>query len=133
MKLRRVAVRLDRPSLNDFAARLLNRIEACEFALDLKPRFLDEFTLGRLERILVFGDFPFRNCPGASILLRPKRPAGMDQKNFELAAVAIQQQTGAAFLRHNYLSCPKVRRMIAISSENLPPPLFFKHKMKLPL
>ena len=63
MKLRRVAIRLDCPCLNDFAAGLLDRVEATKFAVDIETGLFEEFTLRGFERLLAVGDFSLRYGP----------------------------------------------------------------------
>src|ERR1044071_1755567 len=94
-QLRRVAVTLDCPGLNDLAAGLLDRVQLLKVAVDFKTCLLEKFPLGSFERLLAFSNFSLRNCPCAGILARPKRSARVNQKYLELIATAIQQQSGA--------------------------------------
>ena len=63
VKLRRVAIRLDCPCLDDFAAGLLDRVEAPKFAVDIETGLLEEFTFRGFERLLAVGDFSLRYGP----------------------------------------------------------------------
>src|SRR5262249_58798009 len=71
-----------------------------EIALRTSPGLLFEFALRHRKRVLVFGIFPFRDRPGAQILLGPERAARMHEQDLDLAAASSVHQNAGAALGH---------------------------------
>jgi len=86
--------------VKDLAARLLQRAEWQEFAVCGETRLFDELPPRRRERFSTCVELAFRDRPRVVVLLRPKRPAGMDEEYFEHAVPAAIRQQAWTGLRH---------------------------------
>src|SRR4029453_2400190 len=79
-----VDVTFDGPGLHHLAAALLDRSQRNEGAVDRLAHLFEEFALGGGEAVFIVTELALGNRPGAEILLRPERPAGMDQEHFDV-------------------------------------------------
>src|SRR5262249_60919976 len=89
---------------DDLAAGLNDLTEREEIAPRTRPRLLFELALGHRERVLAFGIFPFRDRPGAQILLGPERAARMHEHDLDLLAASSEHQNASAAVGHGTLS-----------------------------
>src|SRR5262249_11852544 len=97
---RGIEIAFESPGGDDLAAGLNDLTEREEIALRTGPRLLFEFALGHRERVLAFGIFPFRDRPGAQILLNPERAARMHEQDLDLVAASAEHQKAGAALGH---------------------------------
>src|SRR5262249_60040548 len=97
---RGVEIAFEPPGGDDLAPALNDLSQRKEIALRTGPGLLFEFALRRRERVLVLGIFPFRDRPGAQILLRPERAARMHEQDLDLAAASSEHQNAGAALGH---------------------------------
>src|SRR5262245_23850497 len=102
--------------MHDLAALLLDRRQRRERALCDEAGFLGEFALRGRERIAVGFDQAFRNAPGAGVLLRPERSAGMRKKYFRRRAAPEDEEAGAHFGCPAHVSLPQVTAVGASTS-----------------
>lgn len=94
------------PGSYDLSSGLSGRWQLDERRLGrLNTRFFSELPLCRGERIFIRPVLSFWDRPCAKILLRPKRSAGMNEKNFKrLTASSVHEQAGAGFSHERILS-----------------------------
>src|SRR5262249_6336766 len=106
---RGVEIAFESPGGDDLAPALNDLTQRKEIALRTGPGLLFEFALRRRERVLVFGIFPFRDRPGAQILLGPERAARMHEQDLDLAAASSKHQNAGAALGHGTSSLGRQR------------------------
>src|ERR1700735_5782747 len=86
------------------------RSEVEELALDRHAGLFEKFALRGCEQVFPFVRQTLGNRPGAKVLLRPERTAGMDEHYLQIRRSSSKQQNACADLRH--------------PSEVMPPRLF---------
>ena len=90
-----VAIALERPSVDDLAAFLLDRFQRQERAGWFQAGLFFKFPLGRRHQIFVGVEFALGNRPDAFISVDAKGAAGMGQQNFSGSlSDPIHQQSG---------------------------------------
>ena len=70
-----------------------------------RPRLLGELAQCGLERIVVRAVLPLRDRPGAGVLARPERPAGVHEQHLH----ASGRRTGRGGFRRSSAACPNRR------------------------
>src|SRR5215207_503279 len=88
------------------AARLRGLAERLERGFDRHAQLLLELPPGGGFGVLAFHILPLRNRPGARVLLRPERPAGMDKKHLQRAVLAFVEEHPGAFDGHQEIVTP---------------------------
>src|SRR4029079_6168776 len=96
----RCAIPFERPRVDDLAALLLDVAERMEGTGRRHSVLLLELTLRRGERVFAFFRLPLGDGPGAQVLLRPERAAGMDEEHLERAVLPPVHQEAGAGARH---------------------------------
>lgn len=91
-----VNVAFDGPGMDRLAAWLQARGQRKELAIDHCPDLFGEFSTRCREAILTGIELALRDGPGAEILPRPERPAGMNEKDLKHAMpLPVDQQSRA--------------------------------------
>ncbi len=91
------------------AARLADRAERPERRGEVEPGLLAELAPGGVERFLAGFGLALGDGPGAVVLLRPERAAGMNEEYLDRAvATAVRQEPGAQ-LRQPHLRPDKAK------------------------
>lgn len=97
-KFVRGAISFKAPGRNKFPSRLADGAQLDEFSVDREPCLFFEFAPSCRQRIFIGYTLAFGNRPCPEVLLRPQRPARMNEKDFDSAFIpAIEQQTCTGF------------------------------------
>src|SRR5262249_31392259 len=94
------------PRCHDLPTGLNHIAEGEEIALRAGAGLLLEFALRPCQRVFALQIFPFRDRPGAVVLLGPEWTARMHEQNFDVVAAPPEHQEAGAALGHGTFSLP---------------------------